>query len=475
MTFDELYAMYMDPRQLTGPDALGDPIYSATGEGGGYYISGYQSAPSRDAYFNLDAQGNYTKDPGARNVFYDSSTGQFRVSQGDMDSGGIQRWEVDRNGVRDAGFESPRSFGDHLRNAANNAAPYLAGMAGLGIGAAYLPALLGGGGAAAGSAGAAAGGAATGAGGGLGGATFGAGLAEMPTFLGTGSGLLGPGGAGMAGVGGLDATAILNGAGGWASGAGGLAGIGAGSTLGSLASYLPYGAAAVSGIAGANASREAGQVQADAANRAAEATLQATRESNQLLRDMYDTSRADNQPWMDAGKTALSSLTAGTAPGGEFTQRFDASRMYDDPGYAFRLSEGNKAIDRASASAGRFDSGRSLRELTRYGQDYASGEYGAAYGRFDNDQTNRFNRLSSLAGTGQTAVRDNNSAGMNTASQVGQNTIAGANNAGNMRTSGAAARASGYVGGTNAITNAVGQGLGYMQNSRLMDMLARRG
>jgi hypothetical protein len=156
MTYDELMAMYMDPRQLTGPDALGDPIYSATGEGGGYYISGYQSAPARDAYFNLDAQGNYTKDPGARNVFYDASTGQFVVTQGSMDSGGIQRWEVDRNGVRDAGFEAPRSFGDLLRNAASNAAPYLAGMAGLGIGAAYLPALLGGGGGAAAGAGGAA-------------------------------------------------------------------------------------------------------------------------------------------------------------------------------------------------------------------------------------------------------------------------------------------------------------------------------
>jgi hypothetical protein len=429
MTYEQLMAMYMDPRQLAGAGAGGAPIYASTGEGGGSYIAGYEPVAegTRDPYFNLDAQGGYTKDPGARNVFYDANTGQFVVTQGSFDTGGIQRWNVNQEGVQDMGFEAPRSLGDHVRSAARNAAPYLAGMAGLGVGAAYLPALLGGGGGAAAGAGAA------------GGGTLEAALAALPS-----------------------------------AGGAALGGAAAGSTLGSLASYLPYGAAALSGIAGANASREAGQVQADAANRAADATLTATRESNQLLRDMYNTSRQDNQPWMDAGRTALSSLTAGTAPGGEFTQRFDASRMYDDPGYAFRLAEGNKAIDRASASAGRFDSGRSLRELTRYGQDYASGEYGAAYGRFDNDQTNRFNRLSSLAGTGQTAVRDNNAAGQTMASQAGQNTIAGANNAGNMRTGGAAARASGYVGATNALTGAVGQGLNYAQSSRLMDMLARR-
>ncbi len=223
MTYEQLMSMYMDPRQLSNAGALGAPIYASTGEGGGSYIAGYEPVAegTRDPYFNLDAQGNYTKDPGARNVFYDSSTGQFVVTQGDMDSGGIQRWNVNQQGVQDMGFEAPRSFGDQLRSAARNAAPYLAGMAGLGVGAAYLPALLGGGGAAGGAA------ASTGAaGGGLGGVTFGAGLESMPTFLGSGAG----GAMGSAGTmaGGIDAAALLGGTGGFASGAGGLAGTAAG-------------------------------------------------------------------------------------------------------------------------------------------------------------------------------------------------------------------------------------------------------
>jgi hypothetical protein len=107
MTYDQLMAMYMDPRQLAGPGATGDPIYASTGEGGGQYIVGYQPVAegARDAYFNLDAAGNYTKDPGARSVFYDSTTGQFRVAQGRMDTGGIQRYLVDQNGTQDLGFQ----------------------------------------------------------------------------------------------------------------------------------------------------------------------------------------------------------------------------------------------------------------------------------------------------------------------------------------------------------------------------------
>jgi len=117
------------------------PIEVPTGEGGGTYIAGYEDAgPSLTLPL-----------PNGMQAQYDPNTDTFRAAQGDMDQGGIQRWNVGQQGVQDLGFEKPRSFGDQLQNAARNAAPYLAGMAGLGIGAAYLPALLGGGSAAAGS------------------------------------------------------------------------------------------------------------------------------------------------------------------------------------------------------------------------------------------------------------------------------------------------------------------------------------
>jgi hypothetical protein len=147
MTFEQLMALYMDPRQLAGAGAVGAPIYASTGEGGGSYIAGYEPVPegTRQTNFNIDAQGNWLRDggPNDRQVSYDPSTGQFRVSQGTMDTGGIQRYLVDRSGTQDLGFEkagwldNPGNFRMLGRG--------LVGAAALGgLGLEYLPGLMGG-------------------------------------------------------------------------------------------------------------------------------------------------------------------------------------------------------------------------------------------------------------------------------------------------------------------------------------------
>lgn len=60
---------------------------------------------------------------------------------------------------------------------------------------------------------------------------------------------------------------------------------------------------------------------------------------------------------------------------------FNADDIYKDPSYNFRLSEGIKANERMASAGGRTLGGRTLKELTRYGQDYASTEYARAYDR----------------------------------------------------------------------------------------------
>jgi hypothetical protein len=88
-----------------------------------------------------------------------------------------------------------------------------------------------------------------------------------------------------------------------------------------------------------------------------------------------------------------------------------------DPGYQFRLGEGNKAIERAAASRGGMYSGATLKALQRFGQDHASNEFG-----------NVFGRLSTVAGFGPAATNAIGSAGQNFANQAGANAI-GAGNA----------------------------------------------
>ena len=71
-----------------------------------------------------------------------------------------------------------------------------------------------------------------------------------------------------------------------------------------------------------------------------------------------------------------------TGPGAAPTfQAPTAADMANDPGYQFRLDQGNKALQASAAARGTLLSGGTLKALDQYNQDYASGEYGNVYNR----------------------------------------------------------------------------------------------
>lgn len=204
------------------------------------------------------------------------------------------------------------------------------------------------------------------------------------------------------------------------------------------------------GIMGANAAENAAALQADAANRATE-----------MQWKMYEQQRADAEPWRQAGIRALSQMADPN-----FMKSFSMADFQQDPGYAFRMQEGQKALERSAAAKGGLMSGGFAKALSKYGQDYASNEYSNAYNRFTNDQTNRFNRLSSLAGAGQTANNTLSNLGMNYANQAGQNMMGAAN-----------AGAAGQIASANAWGNSLSgiakAGMDYSamkQNQNWMDL-----
>ena len=184
------------------------------------------------------------------------------------------------------------------------------------------------------------------------------------------------------------------------------------------------GAVVGSSLIGANAANKASSTQAAAADQA-----------TQLQREMFNKQVELQEPWRQAGVNALAKMQSGDVMG------------YMDPSYQFRLGEGLKALDRQASARGGLISGGALKAAQRYGQDFASQEFGNAY-----------NRLAGLAGVGQTATGAQSGA----AGQFGAN-------AGNLMTSGAAARASGYVGGANALTGGLNQYLNYTQNQNLLN------
>jgi hypothetical protein len=181
-----------------------------------------------------------------------------------------------------------------------------------------------------------------------------------------------------------------------------------------------------SALLGASASSKAAKTQAGAADRATE-----------LQERMFEKQLELQQPFQEAGVNALNRMQSGDVMG------------MMDPSYKFRLGEGMKALERSAAARGGLISGGALKAAQRYGQDFASTEFGNAY-----------NRLASMAGLGQTATGAMGGA----AGQFGAN-------AGNLMTGAGAARASGYVGGANALTSGLGQYMNYTQNQNLMNRL----
>ena len=153
---------------------------------------------------------------------------------------------------------------------------------------------------------------------------------------------------------------------------------------------------------------------------------------------------------------------------GALSKRFTLQDYQADPGYQFRLQQGEQGISRAASARGGQYSGATLKALANFNSGLASQEYGSAYSRFNADQTNKFNRNATLAGIGQTANSATGNAGTSaygTIAQVGQNT---ANQVGANLQNAGEARASGYVGQANAIGSGIKQAYNaYQQNQAL--------
>jgi len=133
---------------------------------------------------------------------------------------------------------------------------------------------------------------------------------------------------------------------------------------------------------------------------------------------------------------------------GKYARDFGMQDFKQDPGYAFRLSEGQKAIERSAAARGGLQSGSALKAAARFGQDLGSQEYQSAFNRYQINRANQLNPLQSLMGAGQSAANTLTSA----AGQQGQNQAQNIYGAGQ-------ARASGYIGSSNALAGAL-QGIG---------------
>lgn len=155
--------------------------------------------------------------------------------------------------------------------------------------------------------------------------------------------------------------------------------------------------------------------------------------------------RAQDQAAFDAYK-AKQATAAPSADFGKYARDFGMSDFQADPGYAFRLSEGQKALDRQAAARGGLISGAALKAAQRYGQDAASQEFTNAFNRYQTNRENQLNPLLSLAGRAQVASNTLGSAAGQYGTNVGNMYLGTGEAQGNAMMAGANARGSAFQG-----------------------------
>ena len=233
-----------------------------------------------------------------------------------------------------------------------------------------------------------------------------------------------------------------------------------------------------SGMRNANAVESAARMQANAAQNAANLGSQTANQQMDLARDIFAQQTALNEPFRQGGINALNRMQDllglsgnSKAPGyGSLSRNFSMSDFQADPGYAFRMTEGLKAVDRQAAARGGLISGGALKASQRYGQDLASQEYLNAFNRFQTNRTNLLNPLQAMTGTGQTATTTLSQAGQNMGTNVSNAMGASGQAQMNAMTAGADARASGYLGAQEGWNQAINSALsrGTTEDQRLM-------
>jgi len=184
----------------------------------------------------------------------------------------------------------------------------------------------------------------------------------------------------------------------------------------------------------------------NAANTAADAQQNAINQQNQALASQ----KALEQPFVNAGTQALSTMQAGLKPGGQYNTPFTAANFQNTPAYQFQMQQGQQGIKNAGAATGRTGSGAQEQALATFNQGLASTTYQQQYNNYMNNQQQQFNNMAGIESQGQAAASGQ-------AAQIGNT----ANNVSNLTVAQGQIQASGQLG----IAQAFGQGLNsYTQN-----------
>ncbi len=162
----------------------------------------------------------------------------------------------------------------------------------------------------------------------------------------------------------------------------------------------------------AAASLIGGKMSSDAASDAAAQANAQNQRGLDLQREMFDEQKRLSEPYRQAGLTGQNRLMemlglggdTGAAGYGRYAKDFSMQDYQQDPGYAFRLSEGLKQLGSQARAQGGAGGGRTMMGIQNYAQGLASQEYGNAFNRYQTNRANQLQPLGSLMSSGQAAA-----------------------------------------------------------------------
>jgi hypothetical protein len=228
----------------------------------------------------------------------------------------------------------------------------------------------------------------------------------------------------------------------------------AGTLIGGGIGFLVGGPAGAVKGASLGAGVDASRAQTSAIKEGTAAANAAQDQAIGLQREMFERNIQLQEPFRQAGVNALAKLE----PLASNYTPFGMDQFQADPGYAFRMSEGMKGLERSAAARGGLLSGSTLKGIQRFGQDLGSQEYQNAFKRYQIEREARLAPLQSLAGVGQTSANTMGQTNTGFANTVGGLYGQQGMNTGNAMMAAGQARASAYGGAFNALGRMYGSG-----------------
>lgn len=228
-----------------------------------------------------------------------------------------------------------------------------------------------------------------------------------------------------------------------------------------VATGIALGLGAASAVSGAVGAHFAGKAQANAGKQALTVEEQKAKDAHDFQTGVWDQTQKNQQPYLDLGSSSANHLKDFLA------NPFKAPTLEEakaNPGYQFALDTGTQALDRSASARGNLFSGTQGTALQEFGQKLGEQNYDDVYSRAMNDYMTRFNTLFSTTQLGENATANTANEGQAAAGNIANIDLTSADQEGRTLQGIGAARASGYVGMSNAISGGLSYGANVFQD-----------